>query len=91
MEVTLQNAGEIDSTFHEMVAGDAGTALRKTGRDFIGSRNLSENQLRAMQRDDPEAFERLEAEMTRHALEVNNVALDAGIALKLNLEGDKAP
>ncbi|KXS39325.1 MAG: hypothetical protein AWU55_751 [Halomonadaceae bacterium T82-2] len=91
MEITLQNAGEPGSSFHETAAGETGTALRKTGRDFIGSRNLSENQLLAMQRDDPEAFERLEAEMTEHALQVNNVSPDAGIALKLNLAGDKAP
>lgn len=89
MEITIQNAGEDETNFHDMVAGEVGTALRKTGKDYLGSKNLSENQLLAMQRDDNEAFEQLEADMTQHALELNNVRTNAGIALKINLSGDK--
>ncbi len=50
MEITILNASEDEAAFHEIVAGEMGTALRKAGKDYIGQRDLSENQLLAMQR-----------------------------------------
>lgn len=89
MEITILNANQIDSEFHEMVSGPTGTALRKAAKDYLGSRNLSENQLRDIQRSDPQAFEALEAEMTSHALNVVSLDQNTGITLRLNLEGNK--
>ena len=89
MEITILNTGEDETAFHETASGEVGTALRKAGKDYLGQRNLSENQLLAMQQSDPEALNRLEADMTTHALEVANVSLDSGIVLRLNMQGGK--
>lgn len=89
MEITILNANADDAAFHELASGETGTALRKAGKDYIGSRNLSENQLRNMQEEDTQAFERLEADVTTHALNVVKLPSDAGVVLRLNLEGDK--
>ncbi|MDW5375481.1 hypothetical protein R6258_00990 [Halomonas sp. HP20-15] len=89
MEITILNAGEDETAFHDTVAGEVGTALRKAGKDYIGQRALSENQLLAMQQDEPDALSQLEADMTTHALEVVNVRQDSGVALRLNLQGSK--
>ncbi|WP_136067741.1 hypothetical protein [Modicisalibacter radicis] len=89
MEITILNTGDDETAFHETVAGEVGTALRKAGKDYIGQRDLSENQLLAMQQSDPDALSRLEADMTTHALEVANLRQDTGVVLRLNLQGDK--
>ncbi|WP_227370621.1 hypothetical protein [Halomonas sp. M20] len=91
MEITILNTGEDNDEFHELAAGELGSTIRKAGKDYIGSKNLSENQLREMQQNDEQAFTQLEEEMTRHALEVAKVSHNTSVALRLNLDGSKQP
>nr|WP_298372820.1 hypothetical protein [uncultured Halomonas sp.] len=91
MDITILNTGEDNDDFHSLAGGEQGSTLRKAGKDYIGSKNLSENQLRDMQQNDEQAFKQLEEEMTRHAMEVTNVPHNVSIALRLNLEGSMQP
>lgn len=89
MEVTILNTGEEGDAFHELAAGERGTALRKAGKDLLGQKGLTENQLQMMQQEDPAAFGQLETEMTMHALNVANLSQKTEVVLRLNLAGDK--
>ena len=92
MEVTIRSTGMENDEFHELAGGEMGSTLRKAGKDYLGSKNLSENQLREMQQNDEQAFQQLQEEMTLHALKVANLSTDSTlIALSLNLEGPKQP
>ncbi|GAB2727309.1 hypothetical protein [Halomonas garicola] len=89
MEITILNNGLEDDAFHDLAAGEQGTALRKAAKDHLGEKEYTENTLYKLRQEDPAAFEHLETEMTMHALEVANLSQSTAIALRLNLAGDK--
>lgn len=91
MEITILNTGEDNDDFHALAGGELGSTIRKAGKDYLGSKNLSENQLREMQQNDEQAFRKLEQEMTQHALEVAKAPHNISIELSLNLDGSKQP
>ncbi|MHB0774455.1 hypothetical protein [Halomonas sp. WWR20] len=91
MDITIHNAGMGEDTFRALTTGETGTALRKAGNDYIGGKDLTENDLRAMQENDPSAFDHLEADMTTHARNVCGLDKETGIALKLNLGTARRP
>ncbi|GAB2796806.1 hypothetical protein GCM10027040_24180 [Halomonas shantousis] len=91
MDITIHNAGMGEDTFRALTTGETGTALRKAGNDYIGGRDLSENDLYALQERDPDALSQLEADMTAHARNVCGLDKETGIALKLNLGTARRP
>ncbi|WP_251976146.1 hypothetical protein [Salinicola avicenniae] len=87
MEILVHNDGMDADEFHTLTGGEAGNALRKTAKNYLGSENLSENQVKAIKERGGDEYETLIRKMTEHALSVNNLPLNAALSLEIDFDG----
>ncbi|GHB34088.1 hypothetical protein [Salinicola rhizosphaerae] len=87
MEIVIHNDGMSGEDFHQLVSGETGDALRKTAKNYLGSENLSENQVKEIKRQGGADHEALIRKMTEHALSVVNLPLNSSLTLEIEFAG----
>ncbi|WP_110684953.1 hypothetical protein [Salinicola aestuarinus] len=89
MEILIHNDGMSAEEFHQLAGGETGDALRKTAKNYLGSQNLSENQVKEIKSAGGDEYEALIRKMTEHALNVVNLPLNASLRLEIDFDGGR--
>ncbi|WP_110670204.1 hypothetical protein [Salinicola halophilus] len=89
MEILIHNDGMGADEFHQLAGGETGDALRKSAKNYLGSENLSENQVKEIKQNGGEDYEALIRKMTEHALNLVNLPLNSRIRLEIDFDGGR--
>ncbi|WP_043531370.1 hypothetical protein [Litchfieldella xinjiangensis] len=90
MEIIIENAGMADEEFHQLISGETGDALRQKAKNYLGSQDISENQLAKLKESSGQEYEELRRKMAEHAIEVVNLPpRDSQIRLDISFDGGK--